>query len=175
MKKWAVIIILALGVGAYIGYKMYNKPFDVMKDMKEDFSLTAEDLYNQFDANEDEANKKYLNKIILVSGKVQGTVVNDTGMTGLSLETGSPMGGIICEFDTKTDPVKQKYEPGTELQLKGICTGKLMDVVLSRCIVVPKKWFFKSLIFDLYHGFEWSNHLNFVPCLINFFDQNVLI
>lgn len=139
MKKWAVIIILALGVGAYIGYKMYNKPFDVMKDMKEDFSLTAEDLYNQFDANEVEANKKYLNKIILVSGKVQGTVVNDTGMTGLSLETGSPMGGIICEFDTKTDPVKQKYEPGTELQLKGICTGKLMDVVLSRCIVVPKK------------------------------------
>ncbi|MBK9641418.1 MAG: hypothetical protein IPO72_09085 [Saprospiraceae bacterium] len=56
-------------IGGYIGYKMYNKPFDVMKDMKEDFSMTAEDLYNQFDANEEEANKKYLNKIILVSGK----------------------------------------------------------------------------------------------------------
>ena len=83
MKKWALIVLLVISIGGYIGYKMYNKPFDVMKDMKEDFSMTAEDLYNQFDANEEEANKKYLNKIILVSGKVQGTVLNDTGMTGL--------------------------------------------------------------------------------------------
>ena len=95
-------------------------------------------LYDNIRNNFIYPNKKYLNKIILVSGKVQGTVVNDTGMTGLSLESGSPMGGVICEFDTKSDPVKQKYEPGTELKLKGICTGKLMDVVLSRCVIVEK-------------------------------------
>ena len=46
MKKWALIVLLVISIGGYIGYKMYNKPFDVMKDMKEDFSMTAEDLYN---------------------------------------------------------------------------------------------------------------------------------
>lgn len=63
MKKWALIVLLVISIGGYIGYKMYNKPFDVMKDMKEDFSMTAEDLYNQFDANEEEANKNISTKL----------------------------------------------------------------------------------------------------------------
>ncbi|MBK8644032.1 MAG: hypothetical protein IPN15_18055 [Saprospiraceae bacterium] len=63
MKKWALIVLLVISIGGYIGYKMYNKPFDVMKDMKEDFSMTAEDLYNQFDANEERGKQKYLNKL----------------------------------------------------------------------------------------------------------------
>ncbi|MBK8644027.1 MAG: hypothetical protein IPN15_18015 [Saprospiraceae bacterium] len=40
-------------------------------------------------------------------------------------------GGVSSEFDTKRIPLNIKYKPGTELKLKGICTGKLMDVVLS--------------------------------------------
>ena len=46
------------------------------------------------------------------------------------------MSGIICELDTKTTHKRLSFAAGEIVQMKGICTGKLMDIVLSRCVEI---------------------------------------
>ncbi|MCO6488524.1 MAG: hypothetical protein J5I98_08910 [Phaeodactylibacter sp.] len=128
-------LLLALVAGG-IGYFMYNKPHQNMEKAQADVVLGAEELFTAFEANETEANQKYLDKVVKVSGLVKEVSTDEEGNVSVTLESGSEMFGVICQMDNLTQHGKTDFKPGEQVTFKGICTGMLMDVVLVRCVLV---------------------------------------
>ena len=135
MKRLLGIGLLLALLGLGVGYFMYNKPHQNMDKAKVDVALEASELFTAFETNEAEANEKYLDKIIKVSGTVKEVSTDDKGNISVTLESGSEMFGVICQMDDLTEHAKTNFEPGEQVTFKGVCTGMLMDVVLVRCVV----------------------------------------
>lgn len=131
MKKVIFVLFILGAIGGTIGYFMYNKPHTDLASAQPDFVLFPSTLANEYDENEDEANTKYLDKIIEVKGKIRE--ISDQGTGILILETGNPMTGVQCEFQNAQDLAD--LQTGNTITVRGVCAGKLMDVNLSRCII----------------------------------------
>ena len=128
-----ISILILVAVDAYW---QYNKPSRNLKQENADLSITATELYRQCSENVTEANGQYLDKVLLVRGRLQSINRGEAGSLNLILDAGSEMGGIICEFPKGNLPPGMNLQTGKELTIKGQCTGFLMDVVLVKCVIV---------------------------------------
>ncbi|MBK8700792.1 MAG: hypothetical protein IPN29_15115 [Saprospiraceae bacterium] len=133
MKKIIYIVIILGILGAGFGYYHYNRPVSSLSGSSADISLTPNDLLTAFESNETEANGKYLDKVIQVSGQVSKVEVS-AGKTSVYLKTSNEMSSVICEMEDGFDPAMAST--GTNITIKGKCTGYLMDVVLVQAVVV---------------------------------------
>ena len=124
-------IILALLIGALIGYRMYNKPHRDLATATADYRLSATELFADYEAGEAEANAKYLDKVIRVEGEILNVTTDESGQISLTLDAGGILGGVICQLDPELK--EATFSEGQRVTLNGLCTGMLMDVVLVRC------------------------------------------
>lgn len=123
-------LLLLLGLGIY-GYTMWNKQHRNIAEEKAAFSLTADELYAAYEANEKASNAQYLDKVISITGKVVETKQNKEGLhTGVMEAQDAMIGGISV---TMAKDKNQPLTKGESVTLKCRCTGKLMDVVLVNC------------------------------------------
>lgn len=136
MKKILLIILVLFVSGAGIGYYMYNKPVADTNDLEAAYSVSADELFTYFENNEEEANKKYLGKILEVKGMVRDLSLGDSGELNLVLASTSEMFGVNCGITKDKNSSYSQYKPGDSITVKGECTGISMDVVLTRCVIV---------------------------------------
>lgn len=131
-KKILVFILIALGgIAAYIAYTKYNKAEDNIRDA-EAISINAAGLMQEYATAEETANKKYIGKILSVTGKIKETAKNQEGQVTVTLNTDDPMNSIHCTMEGET----ANFTAGTTITLKGMCTGYMMDVYLTRCYII---------------------------------------
>lgn len=133
MKKVSIIVVALLCTIAIAGYKLYNKSHRAVEE-EEAIVLTAVDLFAAYETNEEDANKKYLDKVIEVKGMVSEILLNQDGKTVIILSTSNPMFGINCTLENTSDNI----QTGSTLFIKGICTGYLSDVVITHGIIEKK-------------------------------------
>lgn len=128
---WVLLSVLViLGTGGIVGYKMYTKPHRSVAKAKT-IQISATDLVSAYENNEAGANSLYLDKVLEVKGEVNEVSKNQKGETVITLK-GSDMSGLICTLEgTPATEVK----PNSPVVIKGICTGYLTDVVLVRCVL----------------------------------------
>lgn len=129
---FAVAIIGGFIVNHYVFHKKHKNTFE----LKADYSLTADDLFKEFETNEDNANTKYLGKILDVEGKILG-IKELSGSYQLSFV--DEIFGVTCMIDSNY-AVQQKDEllalkAGDFIKIKGQCNGYLSDVKLDRCVI----------------------------------------
>ena len=132
MKRRVIAIIIvfsALGVSAAI--YMYQKPPEKVVSSRADFTVDATELFAEFDKSEAQANQKYLNKIVTVKGTVADVSAVDSLGVNLILATGNPLFGISCQLPSGVPG--NGIKDGEQVTVTGLCTGKLMDVVLVKC------------------------------------------
>lgn len=130
------IVLVTIAALCMYGYKEFTrKPADLSKSDAVE-SMSAQGLYAFYSNDEDSANKKYLGKIIEVTGTVveienqQDTLF--TILLGDTLQSGS----VSCLIDKNQIAIAKNKILGDVVKLKGICTGFLMDVELNRCVFV---------------------------------------
>jgi tRNA_anti-like len=138
LKRILQFGLIAAVIGSGIGYYMWNKPHKTIGNP--DFMTTATEIVAEFDKDESEAMKKYVGKdgktiVVQVSGKI-ADVKNDTSGITIAFETGDPINGVSCVLDRFTKHPRTDFKVGEEIKLKGLCTGKLSDVVFDRCVAV---------------------------------------
>lgn len=139
MKEFLILLGLAgILIGGIIAYNLFNKEHDSLKAKNPDFTLSASELFDQFSLDEKNANAKYLDKIIEVSGQVAKISQSENGQTQVFLKSNDPMFGVICEIDMQSGTPESGWKEGDSILLKGLCSGFLMDVALNRCIPVIK-------------------------------------
>jgi hypothetical protein len=112
----------------------YNLKHTDMSKAKPDFVITATQLQKAFEDNETAASTKYINKIVEVKGVIASVKPADNNVLNISLVTGSDMSAVIGTFPAIPDP--SKFAVGSEITLRGECSGFLMDVLLNNCAVI---------------------------------------
>lgn len=136
-KRILLVVLVLVVAGVAAGYFMWNKPHQDVHSA-ESIKVIATDLYQSFVTDSTLANKKYIDKVVEVTGTVQSIVVNQQNQKVVSLKTASDGAYINCTMEQADAIVKE----GTVVTLKGICSGLgegdaelgiLGDIYLTRC------------------------------------------
>ena len=128
----AFILVIAAIIFAMVVWKWTFKKSDVsMASKKADVEIEADILTHKFESNEDEANAKYLGKVIVVSGIVS-TLHEDDQNFSVYLKKEGDISGVMCTFN-KSSIDTTRIKIGNQVRIKGICDGYLMDVKLNKC------------------------------------------
>jgi hypothetical protein len=133
MKRFLILSTLFLWIvlGAFALYYV-NRPVSSVAGVKAEFSFPSTSLFQQFEENEEAANSKYLGKVIEVTGVVTGIDTGDDGLVNVTLN-GNDMFGVSCKSGDGQAKSIKKLHTGDQVKVKGVCSGKLMDVVLVNC------------------------------------------
>jgi hypothetical protein len=134
-----ILILLVIGIiGLVTGYFMWNKPhLDVAK--ADATAVEAAALYASFSKDSASAKKQYHEKVLVVSGKVHGSIYNQQQQQVITLETGIPEAFVNCTMEKAAGTVSA----GSNITIRGICSGMgqgdpdmgiMGDLYMTRCI-----------------------------------------
>jgi hypothetical protein len=137
LKKILVFLLIAGAIGGAVGYYLWHKPPRTAEDEKPFATVNADALFTEFSTDEVAATAKYLNKVLEINGKVADIKKDASGNTDVILETSDILGTVVCTL--KNGANADGTEIGTTVDLKGICTGYLSDVILNQGVVLQKK------------------------------------
>lgn len=133
MKK-LLYFIITLIIIAIIGYfVIMNMPKASIKGNDAAYTISSIELYSEFSNNENQANRKYIGKTIIVEGTISEIDKDKNGATVLFIDSGNSMNGILCTLEPKQNG---DFQVNQTIKLKGLCTGFLQDVVLNKCVIV---------------------------------------
>ena len=131
LKRIVVVLAAILLVGIATVVYLWNLPHKKVENVK-GINISAIALTKEYNANEQQANAKYLNKAIQVSGIVGEIDKNQDGGVMIILQTDDPMTGIQCAMRDKNVTVKK----GQALVIKGFCSGNgITGVTLTDCVL----------------------------------------
>ena len=131
-KIFVVVFLVLIVVGGVITYNMWTKPNRSVENEK-GISITAAQLVKEFQENENNANEKFLNKAIEVTGIVAELGNNQDGKSTITLSSDDAFTGVFCTLKENKD-----IASGATITIKGICSGMLTDVRLSEAVIVSK-------------------------------------
>ncbi len=133
-KKYLLFAGIVLLCFVAFGLYEYNKPHASVKDLNTDIIIDESDLYNQYEKDETEADKKYSGKIIEVKGIVNDVEKTDSTFSIL-LKPAEAIGGINCNLAIADNNKLDVPQKGASVIIKGKCAGFLMDVTLTDCVL----------------------------------------
>lgn len=136
--KIVLVVILVIALGGFSIWKfVWNKDHRTAEDEKPIATLSAAALLTEYETDEAASNAKYLNKTVQVGGKVNSVTKEETGSIVVLLTTESMMGFVSCTFSSVNGkPSEVDVKEGDQINVKGICSGYTMDVVLEQCSIV---------------------------------------
>ena len=126
-RKALIILLLVLLAAICLWFFYWNKPKKSIEDVSA-ISVTATSLFQLYNSNETQANNKYTNKVVAVTGAVETVSKNTEGKTVVLLKSDDLMFGVNCTLEKES-----QIKAGETVTLKGICTGYLTDVIVIRC------------------------------------------
>lgn len=126
----ALAIIGAAGTYYYVFVYSKNRKFDMVN--AEAMAIDANALVKAFQENETEANKNYLDKVLLISGTVSATDKTQTGERTVTLSSEDPFAGVMVTLDSTEAAAVNVSDKVT---VKGFCKGFLSDVIITSAIV----------------------------------------
>ena len=127
---WPIKIVLTIIVLAIFSTAISRINPQTQPAQQEAISITAEQLYEEYEANEVAADLKYKNKILRVKGEIRdiGKTIGD--MPHVNLATGVFTHQVLVTFPAgKYDNELAKYSQGTAIEVTGKCTGKTLGMV----------------------------------------------
>ena len=127
--------LITLGIILFFGYRMYNKPHVDVEKEKAELVIRADLLIEDFENNENQANAKYVDKILQLEGTVS-RISFETGNGFVTLKGQNDVSGVLCQMMPEENKNILKYKVGNKVIIKGICTGYLIDVTMVRCVFV---------------------------------------
>jgi len=139
-------VVLAVGVAVtlYI-IKEYNRIHKDTADLKPDYSVSAANMLQEFQTEEQSSNKKYWDKVVQVDGVVKDVSKDEKGFYSVIMGEPSSMSSVRCSMDSIHNHEAEGINKGSLATIRGICAGfnadELLgsDIILVRCVVIPQK------------------------------------
>ncbi len=145
---WTIILI-ALASGAFYGYKQYTRTNTDLAKVKADITISVTELIQEYISNDTASDKKYLGKILEVSGNIKKIEKDEKGYYTIVLGDSASPSSVRCSMDTAHQQEAVTLATGSYARIRGACTGfkknELMgedlgsDVELNRCAIIKKK------------------------------------
>jgi len=139
-KAFRVLVALAFLVlmsSIIFGWYQFNKKHARLERVEPEFVITATELYSAFESDEAAANAIYTGRVIEVTGSITRveTSSEDHSLTVI-LGSDDPFSGVICTFPGSKVIQSDRLVPGSQLTIRGECSGMLMDVLLNNCVLI---------------------------------------
>lgn len=128
VNPWLIAGIIVLSLISFGSWYIFLKPGRNIAN-ETAISIKAEEIYDAYLKNEKIANNIYLDKAIIIRGKISDIKTNQQGQQVIILETGDPIFGVVCTMSQSVTTSKGEF-----ISIKGFCTGYTTDVVLRDCI-----------------------------------------
>jgi len=141
MKKALVIIFVAIiAIAVWYGYREYTRTNKDLKAFAADIKTDAPSLIDAFQKDSSKASKTYTDKIVSVTGNVK-KIDSDGNPVILFLGSQGEMSSVKCSMDSLHSADYKLVKPGTNVTVKGRCTGGESsdlfgtDVTLNFCVL----------------------------------------
>lgn len=136
LLKFGLPLVL---VGSLIAFKFTQPkpPLDIHSAPTE-VTISATNLYAEFEDNETAANATYAGKVIEVSGILSAVEKTDVGGYVLNLNADNPLGQITCNLALNEKIFSEGTAINQILTVKGVCTGYLFDVVIDNATIISQ-------------------------------------
>ncbi len=132
MKKVIVTISILILIGVAYSVYLFNKKTPSLHKIIPDYTMTADDLFKEFEADENSSLLKYESKVLEVTGKVFMVTKTDS-ISNIILEAeDAMMGGVNCSFKK----LENSLQKNDIVIIKGRCQGYLTNVILNNCVLV---------------------------------------
>ncbi len=129
------LILVVASMGLYIYLELYNKPHVDVSRSSPNISVDSSIILKDFEDSEADANTKYLEKIVQVTGVISELNTNK-GKTIVTISGQNTFGSIMCHLSPEENIKADHLKEGQNITIKGICTGYLMDVILVKCVII---------------------------------------
>jgi len=151
MKKKYVLIIAVIVIAGLIAIFLASvasskfrekvistifKPPKSLIKAKPDYIFNATNFFDTYEADEKQSDSLYIDRIIQVTGPVAEILQEEGQKYTLILRDGMSFSGINCSMDEQFRSEVTNLKPGDAVTIRGVCAGMLMDVVLTRCVIV---------------------------------------
>lgn len=138
--KLAVIAgmgILLLLLATEIWHR-FNQPHIDVREKKVAVTITAVELYKEFQQDEGIAGHKYINAIMDITGIISEVQTNAKS-TMILLNSQQSSGAVNCVFNNTRESGLLKLKMGQQITVKGKCAGYLVDVNFVDCVIEGDK------------------------------------
>ncbi|MDP1625314.1 MAG: hypothetical protein Q8L64_06160 [bacterium] len=100
--------------------------------------VTADQLMNEYNANEISAEAKYKGKVIQVSGTVESIGKDIVGSAYIALRTGGEysISSVQCMFPKSAESALAQVSKEERIVLEGQVSGKLGNVIVRSCKII---------------------------------------
>jgi hypothetical protein len=133
--KILLIGLILIIISLFFIINLYNKPFIDIKKSNPKLEITAQEILNDYQADEILANEKYVDNLIQIKGEI-ADISFENGISIITLKGTSGVSSIICHLLPEDNLNVLKLKKGNQVMVKGICTGYLIDIMMIRCILI---------------------------------------
>lgn len=139
IKIVVILAIVAVAGGAAGWWYVNNKSHRDVSSEKAVFELTAQQIFDEYRADESAANESYLDKTGIVSSALT-SVEQTNGQAVIVFALGDGMfgdEGIRCSLLPEQESLVEKLKEGEVVKVKGICKGfNQVDVIFQNCLII---------------------------------------
>lgn len=139
LSRLGTLLILTLiiqGCSSAAGSPSTPPPKQTEPDREQVISITARDLYAEYSNNEIAADQKYDDKLLRVSGTVEGVGKDIFDDMYVSLKTDDILGNVRCMLSDSEASEAASLTEGQSIVVGGKNTDFLMDVTLKGCVIL---------------------------------------
>ena len=130
------MISSVLLITSVIAVFMYYKPHRSVRKEEAAFKVSVSELVDAFSKDETHANALYGGKILEVEGTLKEMILNDSTLI-LLMGDSTQITGVSCYLQKDQKDKYTTLKRGESVNVKGICNGMLLDVVLDKGILLP--------------------------------------
>lgn len=108
------------------------------ENVKADYTVNADALISEFVSNDTAANKKYLEKVLVVNGNVSSAEIQPDSTSTVKFADST---GSYAIFSLEKDQFEQakKIQAGTAVSLKAVCSGSIFSEILGTTSISFKR------------------------------------
>jgi len=133
LEKMIITALIIIAACICFLYPLYNR--NNTAGAEPDYHMLAKNLADDFHSDKTQAEKKYLHKIIEVTGYLKDITHNNESMVIL-LKGSSPFVNISCALEQDISFPLKTFTVGSPMIIRGECTGFLMDVTMIHCRII---------------------------------------
>lgn len=129
-KKILIAIFALIIIGGATAWYIFTEKFTDTAERKPDYTVNAIDFIKEFESNDSLANKKYIEKIIAVTGTVSEIESADT-TANIKFIDSTNGSYIIFAFQQQHIAAAKKLKEGDKVTIKGSCSGGTYSEILG--------------------------------------------
>jgi hypothetical protein len=127
----SLFVLVVLGVLA-VGSTDTDTDTQKVQSQAPSYTLSANQLYREYDSNEVAADAKYKGKVVIVSGTIQDIGKDIMDDAYIVIGGGGFLDGVQCTFTKGEQSSVARLSKGQQVTVKGEVAGKMGNVLINK-------------------------------------------